>query len=192
VYLDLYGRRLLELQQFSVYARFPRRDACPERLDQGFIEALSSPAVFAREPGSEPMAQILLVEDEPRVAATLRKALERAGHSVLTAGDGRDALGIMQKSKVDLVIADIVMPNVDGLELIKEIRRTDQMTKILAISGEAGWMPGGYLRAVGVFGADYALKKPFSTRVFIQAVDRLLNTTSRIGPPDEPAPGTLP
>jgi DNA-binding response OmpR family regulator len=49
------------------------------------------------------MAQILLVEDEPRVAATLRKALERAGHSVLTAGDGRDALGIMQKSKVDLI-----------------------------------------------------------------------------------------
>jgi DNA-binding response OmpR family regulator len=138
------------------------------------------------------MAQILLVEDEPRVAATLRKALERAGHSVVTAGDGRDALGIMQKSKVDLVIADIVMPNVDGLELIKEIRRTDQMTKILAISGEAGWMPGGYLRAAGVFGADYALKKPFSTRVFIQAVDRLLDTPSRIGPPDEPAPGTLP
>jgi CheY-like chemotaxis protein len=107
--------------------------------------------------------QILLVEDESRVAATLRKALERAGHSVLTAGDGRDALGIMQKAKVDLVIADIVMPNVDGLELIKEIRRTDQTTKILAISGEAGWMPGGYLRAAGVFGADYALKKPFST-----------------------------
>ncbi len=120
------------------------------------------------------MAQILLVEDEDRMAATLRKALERAGHSVLTAGDGRDALGIMQTSKVDLVVADIVMPNVDGLELITEIRRTDQTTKILAISGEAGWMPGGYLRAAGAFGADHALKKPFSTSVFIQAVARLL------------------
>jgi CheY-like chemotaxis protein len=138
------------------------------------------------------LAQILLVEDEPRVAATLRKALERVGHSVLTAGDGRDALGIMQKARVDLVVADIVMPNVDGLELIKEIRRTDRTTKILAMSGQAGWMPGGYLRAAGAFGADHTLKKPFSTRVFIQAVERLLDIRSRVGPPDEPAPGTLP
>ena len=122
------------------------------------------------------MAQILLVEDEDRMAATLRKALERAGHSVLAAGDGRDALGIMRTSKIDLVVADIVMPNVDGLELITEIRRTDQTTKILAISGEAGWMPGGYLRAAGAFGADHTLKKPFPTSVFIQAVATLLTT----------------
>ena len=126
------------------------------------------------------MALILLVEDEARVAATLRKALERAGHSVLTAGDGRAALGMMEASKVDLVVADIVMPNVDGLELIKEIRRTDQKTKVLAISGEAGWMPGGYLRAAGAFGADHTLKKPFSTSVFIQTIGTLLATSARI------------
>jgi CheY-like chemotaxis protein len=122
-----------------------------------------------------------LVEDEDGIAAALRKALERAGHSVLAAGDGRAALEIMAGSKVDLVIADIVMPNIDGLELIKEIRRTDQTIKILAMSGQAGWMQGGYLRAAGAFGADHALKKPFSTSVFINVVATLLAAASRIG-----------
>jgi CheY-like chemotaxis protein len=50
------------------------------------------------------------------------------------------------------------MPNVDGIELIVEIRRADQLTKIMAISGENGWTPGGYLRAACAVGADHALK----------------------------------
>jgi CheY-like chemotaxis protein len=127
------------------------------------------------------VALILLVEDEDGMAAALRRALERAGHSVLAAGDGRAALEIMAGSKVDLVIADIVMPNVDGLELIKEIRRTDQVIKILAMSGQAGWMHGGYLRAAAAFGADHALKKPFSTSAFIGVVGTLLAAASRTG-----------
>jgi CheY-like chemotaxis protein len=63
------------------------------------------------------VAQILLVEDDVHMAATLRKALERVGHSVVSAGDGREALSEMKRSKVDLVVADICMPNVDGIEL---------------------------------------------------------------------------
>lgn len=127
------------------------------------------------------MALILLVEDEDGMAAALRKALERAGHSVLAAGDGRAALEIMAGTKVDLVIADIVMPIVDGLELIKEIRRTDRTIKILAMSGQAGWMQGGYLRAAAAFGADHALKKPFSTSAFIKVVGTLLAAASGTG-----------
>jgi DNA-binding response OmpR family regulator len=129
--------------------------------------------------GSWPVALILLVEDEEGLAAALRKALERRGHEVLTAADGRAALEIKKGYTIDLVIADIVMPNIDGLELIKEIRRTDKMTKILAMSGQAGWMPGGYLRAASAFGADHLLKKPFPTGVFISTVDTLLATSSR-------------
>ena len=120
------------------------------------------------------MALILLVEDEEKIAATLRKALERRGHTVRCAGDGRAALEIKKASNIDLVIADIVMPDIDGLELIKEIRRTDKTTKILAMSGQAGWIPGGYLRAASAFGADHLLKKPFSTSVLINAVETLL------------------
>lgn len=122
------------------------------------------------------MALILLVEDEEKIAATLRKALERRGHRVVCAGNGRAALEIRKASDVDLVIADIVMPDIDGLELIKEIRRTDKTTKILAMSGQAGWIPGGYLRAASAFGADHLLKKPFSTSVLINAVETLLGS----------------
>lgn len=122
------------------------------------------------------MALILLVEDEEKIAATLRKALERCGHRVVCAGNGRAALEIRKTSDVDLVIADIVMPDIDGLELIKEIRRTDKTTKILAMSGQAGWIPGGYLRAASAFGADHLLKKPFSTSVLINAVETLLGS----------------
>ena len=126
------------------------------------------------------MAHILLVEDDRGTAATLRKALERAGHSVATAGDGREALIEIKRSKVELVIADICMPNVDGLELITEIRRAGQTMKVIAISGEVGcWVPGGYLRAARAVGADQTLKKPFSTAVFIEAVDALLAMNRR-------------
>jgi CheY-like chemotaxis protein len=98
---------------------------------------------------------------------------------VVSAGDGGEALAEMQRSKFDLVVADICMPNVDGIELIVEIRRADNVTKILAISGENGWTPGGYLRAARAVGADHALKKPFSTSAFIDAVDILLAATRR-------------
>lgn len=126
------------------------------------------------------MAHILLVEDDPRTAATLRKALERAGHSVATAGHGGEALTEIKQSKIDLVIADICMPIVDGIELITEIRRTGQTIKVLAISGEVDcWKPGGYLRAARAVGADQALKKPFSSAVFTEAVDALLAATPR-------------
>jgi CheY-like chemotaxis protein len=125
------------------------------------------------------VAQILLVEDDAHMAATLRNALQRAGHSVVSAGDGGEALAEMKRSKVDLVVADICMPNVDGIELIIEIRRADRVTKIMAISGEIGWAPGGYLRAAGAVGADHTLKKPFSTTVFIDAVGTLLAAPQR-------------
>jgi len=126
------------------------------------------------------MARILLVEDDLRTAATLRKALERAGHSVATAGHGGEALLEIKRSKIELVIADICMPVVDGIELITEIRRAGQTIKVMAISGEVDcWKPGGYLRAARAVGADQALKKPFSMVVFIEAVDALLAGTPR-------------
>jgi two-component system, cell cycle response regulator CpdR len=116
------------------------------------------------------MAHILLVEDNRQMAAALRKALERAGHSVTAAGDGSEALVAIKRSKIELVIADICMPNVDGIELIREIRRAGRTTRIIAISGEVGF----YLRAARAVGADQTLKKPFATAALIAAINTLL------------------
>lgn len=69
------------------------------------------------------MSRILLADDEPAIRKVVRDALEREGHEVVSAIDGREALDRFDDGRFDLVVTDLAMPRVDGLELVKEIRR---------------------------------------------------------------------
>ena len=69
------------------------------------------------------MASILVIDDERHIRDLLRKVLEGAGHTVKEASNGRDAMRIWRESPVDLIITDILMPEQDGLEFIRELRR---------------------------------------------------------------------
>jgi CheY-like chemotaxis protein len=82
------------------------------------------------------------VEDDEPLRSVLRQILERTGHEVAEAADGRAAMEIQRQKGADLVITDIIMPEVDGIETIMVLRREFPSVKIIAISGAAASVPG--------------------------------------------------
>jgi CheY-like chemotaxis protein len=81
------------------------------------------------------MARILIVEDEAMDRVLLGEALEGAGHELLFAPDGKVALRLWRESKVDLVVTDIVMPELDGLSLLEALKAEDPEVIVIAVSG---------------------------------------------------------
>ena len=76
------------------------------------------------------MARILIADDEDGVRSYLAEALEREGHTILPASDGAQAAQLLDREGVDLVLSDLKMPGMDGLELIEEIRSRERRKKI--------------------------------------------------------------
>jgi CheY-like chemotaxis protein len=81
------------------------------------------------------MATILLIDDKDSVRMVYQMALERAGYRVLTAENGKQGLRLLEHQEVDLILVDIFMPEMDGLELIPLLRKIRPASKIIAISG---------------------------------------------------------
>ena len=106
------------------------------------------------------MARILLAEDNIVFRELLTALLEAAGYAVEIAADGAAALARATAGSFDAVIADIIMPNMDGLELIRLLRRERPQLPIIAISGTAGEERGqDYLPAAATFGASATIGK---------------------------------
>ena len=120
------------------------------------------------------MAAILLIEDDADLRESLKKALQEAGHTVVEAPDGMIGMDLFRNERPDLIITDIIMPNKDGMETIRELRREDPASKIIAISGGPHMIPDYYLDTAQVFGAVRTIAKPFRSEVLLQAVDELL------------------
>ncbi|GAA0525038.1 two-component system cell cycle response regulator CpdR [Rhizomicrobium palustre] len=117
------------------------------------------------------MAQILLVEDDESLRKFLAQALVRAGHEVQDFGDGLDAYGHLKDRHFDLLLTDIVMPGMDGIELAKRAAEQDSAMKIMFITGFA---------AVALHPASNApkqakvLSKPFHLREIVAEVERMM------------------
>jgi two-component system, chemotaxis family, chemotaxis protein CheY len=120
------------------------------------------------------MAHVLVVDDEGQMRKLIRLVMEQEGHTVVEAPNGKKAIQHLQEAEIDLVISDIVMPDMDGLELIRGIRRNHPGIKILAISGAGKEGPGLYLNMAEHFGADEILMKPFSPDQLIKKVSAVL------------------
>jgi len=118
-------------------------------------------------------APILIVDDEPSVRAVLREALSSAGYEVLEAADGKEALEIFAQSQPALVVTDLVLPEKEGIEVIRTIRKERPEVGIIAISGA---FEGKMLRSAELLGADEALTKPFSPERLIEAARRVLTS----------------
>ncbi len=80
------------------------------------------------------MSRVLVADDEPAIRKVVRDALEREGHEVVSAIDGREALERFEEGGFDLVVTDLAMPNLGGLELVQEIRRRRAATPILVLT----------------------------------------------------------
>ncbi len=120
------------------------------------------------------MGRIMVVEDDKAVRELLREILKRAGHEVIAAGNGKEAIALYQDTPADLIITNILMPEKEGLETIQEMRRDDPDIKIIAISGGGQIGPADYLEIARRFGARRTFSKPFDRKELLAAVDELL------------------
>lgn len=119
------------------------------------------------------MATILVIDDDQEVRDFLVAVLERAGHEVTTAGNGRDGVAMFREHAVQVVITDIIMPEKDGIETILDLRREHPDLKVIAISGGGRTTPENYLHSARLLGADRAMRKPFKNEEILRAIDEL-------------------
>jgi two-component system cell cycle response regulator CpdR len=117
------------------------------------------------------MARILIAEDDDRMRAFLARGLRRAGHAVAAAGDGAAALDCARRADYDLLLADIVMPGMDGIELARQVAARQPAIRVMFITGFA---------AVAIpdegFGGSRApvIAKPFHLRRLVGEIAALL------------------
>jgi CheY-like chemotaxis protein len=115
------------------------------------------------------MAHILVIEDDEHMRGSLAQTLERLGHRVTTAVDGRAGVESAGAAPPDLVITDLIMPEKEGLETIVELRQQHPLIRIIAMSGGGRLSNEDYLHLAKRFGAQHTLAKPF-TRDELKAV----------------------
>jgi CheY-like chemotaxis protein len=111
------------------------------------------------------LARILIIDDDPAVQTTIQLLLERAGHSVALASDGREGLDAFATEQFDLLLLDVFMPGMDGLETMRMIHRKKPKMPIIVISGRP-FVPDlspepDYLGMATKLGAVCSLPKPF-------------------------------
>jgi len=120
------------------------------------------------------MATILLVDDDTALRGMLHEMLTLLGHDVVQVSDGAQALKAFRAKPTEVVIMDLIMPEMEGLETIRELKRSGAKTKILAISGGGRSDPRDLLVIAMQFGAHGVLAKPFSIAELTAALKALL------------------
>ena len=130
------------------------------------------------------MHSVLIVDDEIDVREAIRRVLERAGFSVRAADGATDALALLRLQASDVVITDIIMPKINGVEAIHTLRAEFPQVRIIAISGGGNFgithykpnaiTTSAYLAAAERAGAHYILTKPFESVDLLRAVETVL------------------
>jgi CheY-like chemotaxis protein len=121
------------------------------------------------------MPVILIVDDEEPIREVMLGILEDAGYTIRAARDGKEASQFISQGSFDLIVTDLVMPEKEGLELIKEVRRDHPAIRIVAISGAVGNVKETFLSMARAFGADFILAKPFSLEDLLHTVEQALS-----------------
>ena len=134
-----------------------------------------SPRLTGQTMNEPERADILLIDDDAAIRTLLLSALETRGYSVRWAADGKTALQLLSSHGFRLIITDIFMPDMDGLELIMRNARTSPHTPILVISGGGIYCgPVEILKSARHLGGSKTLEKPFAIADFFASVSELL------------------
>ena len=120
------------------------------------------------------MSRILIIDDELSLRQALRVILERAGHTVFDAPDGREGMALWHREPIDVVVTDIYMPDKDGIQVLMEMRKRATKPKIIAMSG--GGQKGllDWRANALALGADRVLVKPFDQRTLLLTIQEVL------------------
>lgn len=118
------------------------------------------------------MKKILLIDDDDSMRLLLERVLKRAGYEVTSCDDGRKGLKeIRRAGSFDLIVTDIVMPEVEGIDVILQVRQENPDIPVVAISGGGRNSPHTYLQMAVKLGANVMLAKPFSNEELLLAVE---------------------
>ncbi|HXC66545.1 MAG TPA: response regulator [Nitrospiraceae bacterium] len=120
------------------------------------------------------MSRILVIDDEEFIRQALRSILERAGHTVLDAPNGREGMRLWQDVPVDVVVTDIYMPEKDGMQVLSEMKQLATKPKIIAMSGGGHKGLLDWREAALALGAHRVLLKPFDEQTVLVTLQEVL------------------
>src|SRR5437868_3847454 len=123
---------------------------------------------------SPKFTKILLIDDDPILLELMTSAFRMAGYQTESAENGRKGLELLDGYSPDLVITDIVMPEMEGIGAIMAIKRKPRPPKVIAISGVGRLRYGDYLTWASHLGADEVLAKPFKMSDILNLAQRVI------------------
>jgi CheY-like chemotaxis protein len=139
------------------------------------VSSLAGPPVAAVTP-----LDVLLVDDDREIGQLMVRFLLKSGYTAECANNGQAALRILHRRQVAVVVTDILMPEVDGYELIMQLRQAPHRPAIVAMSGNPSKIGMDFLKSARQLGADHVLPKPFLPQELVGLVREIL------GPPAQP------
>lgn len=119
-------------------------------------------------------ATILIIEDDPSLRDSLQRTLRKQSYTILQAAEGGEGMMLLGTHAIDVVLVDIFMPGKEGIETIRQIRRSHPQVKIIAMSGGGERMYIDVLRVAKSCGCHLTLDKPFSEETLINAIQAQL------------------
>ena len=124
-------------------------------------------------------ATLLLVDDEELLRAGVQEMLEMSGYSVITATNGHEAMACLKQHAIDLVITDLVMPKMDGVDFVEQLRQIWPDVPVMVVSGSTRNIMQRYgIESIQVPGADASLSKPFKGVDLMSQIKELLGARS--------------
>jgi CheY-like chemotaxis protein len=142
------------------------------------------------------MSRVLVVDDDKAVRTVIKTVLELEGFDVVVAEDGRSGIAAIQSYSFDVVIVDIFMPGMDGLETIRIFNKHAPSVPVIAISGflfrDSSIPAPDFLSMATKLGAAYSLHKPFRPKDLLRVVEACLGDEGPSGRPESAADTTLP
>lgn len=120
------------------------------------------------------MARVIVIDDQEPIRRIVRRALENDGHEVLEASDGEVGMELLERAPADVVITDIFMPGMDGIQTLREIRKRFPTIKVIAMSGGDSTGLLDLRQDAELLGALKSIQKPFNARDIVEVVRSVL------------------